>query len=392
MPKINKSNIKSKMHTNLISFIALLQGCRCLKVLTQQNLNCFVMWCAFFISLFLNSCNEADDYPIDTPEKQAISWSLEASRALVNNDLLQSSCTPNVNGDYQSIGVWGSYTTSENGTANTYSIFDATPLIYAQKGEHTNPYNDWNYPGEARFWMTQAQYNFRACYPQALMTSLMTQIDATMLQGGPINTQDLQEDMLVAATHIDIQDEVPSGPVVLNMKHIFAALRFKVKAAQGYTPPSEEKITSCWLQNNGTSTELFSPSGYLVHSGNENPEITWYPYESPSVPMYKWSHNGISIATETLLYGADGVTEGDVYTKNDGWILVVPQQVKQGTLQFCYTMNSAGSHVFSVDIPAVKYEDGMRYTYVLEIGGADATGSLTLADWNCFDAVYDIIM
>ena len=361
-----------------------------------------VCLCMLGMTLFMAGCSVADSSQVaETPTgpmpARTISWSIQqggvsATRALVDDDALRLTCTPNVYGDHERIGVWGQYSTTEDGQQRTYNVFNATPLTYAPKLEYTNPYNDWNYPGEARFWMTNSQYSFRACYPQALMTSLMTQMEPTIMQGGPINTSVLQEDMLVAASYVDVQTEMPSGPVLLDMKHIFAALKFKVRPADGYTPSSGEGITSCWLQNKGTATNLFSPSGYLVHAGNVNPEITWHTYESSSVPMYKWEHTGLSIAGENDLYTESGTVSGHEYTGNEGWILVVPQQVQGGTLQFCYTMNSAGSHVFSVDIPAVRYEHGKRYTYILEIKGASVDLKLTIADWNRLDSVHDIIM
>jgi hypothetical protein len=339
----------------------------------------------------------AEGIPADPMPVRHICWNIQqgttvSTRSLVDDEALRQACTPNVYGNYESIGVWGQYSTSEDEQTRTYSVFSAEPLTYGAKTEDTNPYNDWNYPGEARLWASYSQYDFRACYPQALMTSLMTQMEPTIIQGGPINTSVLQEDMLVAAAHVDIQTEMPSGPVPLKMEHIFAALRFKVRAAEGYTPSGGEGITSCWLQNKGTATNLFSPSGYLVHSGNVNPEITWYTYESSSAPMYKWEHTGLTFATENILYTSNGGRAGQEYTQNEGWLLVVPQQVRGGTLQFCYTMNSAGSHVFSVDIPAIKYEYGKRYTYILEISGASVEIKLTIADWNRLDSVHDIIM
>ena len=367
---------------------------------TPQNTSIGVL--AACMTLFMAGCSVADSSQVtETPTgpmpARTISWSIQqggasATRALVDDDALRLTCTPNVYGDHERIGVWGQYSTTEDGQQRTYNVFNATPLTYAPKLEYTNPYNDWNYPGEARFWMTNSQYSFRACYPQALMTSLMTQMEATIIQGGPINTSVLQEDMLVAASYVDVQTEMPSGPVLLDMKHIFAALKFKVRPADGYTPSSGEGITSCWLQNKGTATNLFSPSGYLVHAGNVNPEITWHTYESSSAPMYKWEHTGLSIAGENDLYTESGTVSGHEYTGNEGWILVVPQQVQGGTLQFCYTMNSAGSYVFSVDIPAIKYEHGKRYTYILEIKGASVDLKLTIADWNRLDSVHDIIM
>ena len=363
---------------------------------------CLVWLCLLGLMLSMVCCSDVEnslvaETPTEPMQARPINWSIQQgtisnTRALVDDNVLRQACTPNVYGNHASIGIWGQYTTAEDGQTRTYSVFNAEPLTYGTKAEYTNPYNDWNYLSETRLWVTNSQYDFRACYPQTLMTSLMTQMEPTIMQGGPINTSELQEDMLVAATHVDIQTEMPSGPVPLNMEHIFAALRFKVRAADGYTPPSGEAITSCWLQNKGMATNLFSPSGYLVHTGNVNPEIIWYTYESSSAPMYKWEHTGLSIATENILYTSNAGAAGKEYTQTDGWILVVPQQVHGGTLQFCYTMNSAGSYVFSVDIPAIKYEYGKRYTYILEINGASVDLKLTIADWNRLDSVHDIIM
>lgn len=320
------------------------------------------------------------------------SETLTDTRALVNDDILRTSCTPDNNGDYESIGIWGQYTTEDSGQQVPFTEFNGVPLVYATKATDSNPYNNWNYPGDGRIWQYNAQYDFRACFPQTLMTSLMTQMDATIIQGGPINTSVIQEDLLVAATRISTMDGIPNDPVKLNMKHVFSALRFKVRTAEGYTTPDHESITSCWLQNQGNGTDLFSTSGYLVHSGNIAPEIRWYTYESSSVPMYMWEHSGVSFTNETALYTANGNRTGKEYTKNDGWLLVVPQQVKAETLQFCFTMSSTGNTIFKVNIPAITYKPATRYTYILEISGASVSLNLTIAEWNKLDSTHDIVM
>lgn len=353
--------------------------------------------CLSVLPVLLQACSEGAETPVPQPEGPAIRWGVcsdevQVTRALVDDNVLRTSCTPDAHGNSESIGVWGQYAIDEGGQTNVYSEFVATPLTYARKSVDSNPYNEWNYPGEARMWQIGGRYDFRACYPQALMTSLMTQMDATIIQGGPVNTSVIQTDMLVAATHVDTRTDVLSGPVNLNMQHVFSALRFKVRAEDGYTPPDGDGITSCWLQNTGEGTDLFSPSGYLVHSGNKDPKITWYTYESVSTPMYRWENIGVGFMTEGILYTSNGTTAGIEYTGNNGWLLVVPQTVRQGTLQFCYTLKSSGEQVFSVDIPAITYEHGMRYTYVLVIDGAEVTLKLSIAKWNQLDSVYDIVL
>ena len=350
-----------------------------------------INWGALFLLFTLVGC-KGNDVPLPEPSKEAISWQVEAgagmqSRVLVDNGVLQEACTPNVDGTNETIGVWGDYTTNTNGQDITIKAFVATPLTYV-----LGTYNDWEYPGEIKFWEAFSLYDFRACYPQKLMTNLMTQMDATMFQGGPINTSVLQEDILVAANQVNTRTANLSDPVRLNMQHIFAAIKFKIKAADGFTPANGEGVTSCWLQNKNNATNLFSPSGYLVYSGNATPVITWHPYESSSAPMYKWEHDGVSFRSENTLYTSNGGKDGEEYTHNDGWVLVVPQTVKEGTLTFNYTLKNAGEQVFSVNIPPVTYEHGKQYTYMLEIRGSEADITLTVKPWNQLDSSYDITL
>ena len=347
--------------------------------------------------LFVNCAQEEDLLPPgpQLASKTPIQWSVQqvpASRALMNDDLLQTACTPNAQGVSASIGLWGRYTSTTSTNTGYVTEFDATPLTFAPKAEDTNPHNNWNYPGEVKLWETRAVYDFRACYPQQLMTSLMTQMDATVFQGGPINTLTLQEDLLVAATHVNTATADLVKPVQLKMQHIFAAIKFNVKAVDGFLPPNGEGVTSCWLQNQSSATDLFSPSGYLVHSGNENPEIKWYPYESSATPMYEWVHEGVSFAYENTLYTPNSGKKGSGYTNNDGWLLIVPQTVKEGTLRFYYTLKNAGDQVFSVAIPPITYLPGKQYIYLLEIRGSSAELSVTIKPWNHLDASHDIII
>jgi hypothetical protein len=339
--------------------------------------------------LTLAGCVQGTEYPFPEPRpvsRQPIDWTIDqiSTRALANNNLLQETCTPTADNTNESIGVWGDYTTNSGGENVTIKEFIATPLTFIP-----GSFNSWEYPGEARYWEYGAVYDFRACYPQKLMTSLMTQMDATMIQGA-LNTSTLQEDILVAATQVNTRTANLSVPVRLNMQHIFATIKFKVKAVDGFMPAAGEGVTSCWLQNKENATNLFSPAGYLVHSGNAQPEITWHPYESSSAPMYVWEHQGVDFYYENTLYTPNGGMKGEEYTHNDGWLLVVPQTVKEGTLQFCYTLKNAGSQVFSTNIPAVTYEHGKQYTYMLEIRGSSVEVKLTITPWNHLESSYDI--
>ena len=346
-------------------------------------------------SLIFAGCAQETDFPVPEPlpaSRYPISWNIKQvqTRALVDNSVLKESCRIKADGTNESIGVWGQYTQDQNEKNRTVQEFVATPLNYGIKESENDALDHWYYPGELRYWQTPSVYDFRACYPQELMTGLMTQMDATMFQGGPINTSTLQEDILVAAIQVDTRRTNLSEPVPLDMQHIFAAIKFKVKAVDGFVPATGEGVTSCWLQNKNSATNLFSPSGYLVHSGNASPDITWHPYESSAAPMYKWKHQGVSFNEENTLYTPNNGLEGEQYTHNNGWLLIVPQTVKAETLQFCYTLKNAGEQVFSVNIPAITYEEGKQYTYILEIRGSQVDVSLKIAEWNHLESSHGI--
>ena len=311
-----------------------------------------------------------------------ILWSVnleqgQDTRALVDAGLLQSMCTQTGDGTNESMGVWGQHTFKDR----TIQDFMDTPLNYGS--------NAWTYSGDTRYWTLETVYNFRAYYPQKLMAELMTEKSATCFRGR-INTQEVQKDILVTALQIDTRTANLNNAVPLNMQHVFAAIKFKVKAIDGFTPSIGDGITSCWLQNATDASDLFSPSGTLDHIGNEIPEINWSKDLSTIAPMYKWEHESLNFDTETMFYASNGNGVGNVYTQNDGWLLVIPQEVKSETLSFCYTRKNTGDKVFSVKIPAITYERGKRYNYLLEINGASAELSLSIQPWNMKDFSYKI--
>lgn len=343
------------------------------------------------ISIIAAGCAQEVDEPLPEPQpaRKAISCGISgvaglSTRTLVTNDYLKALCAAGTG--TESIGLWGEFVNA----GTRIEIFNAEPLTYGEKAQDTNPYNDWNYPGETRYWNSGMLYDFRACFPQDLMTSLMTQMDATNFQG-PINTKNTQDDILVGATQVNTQTS-PPNVVDIELQHIFAAIRFQVKAAEGYTPSGDEGVVACWLQNQGTTDDLFSLAGYLLHTGNETPEIHWTPYSSVFEELYRWEYpTGINFNYEPhSLYVPNGTNVGELYTRNDSWIMVIPQTVKDGSLKFFYKMKHTADKVFSVTIPAITYQPGVQYNYILEIRGASATISLTIQDWNKLDASHDV--
>ena len=346
----------------------------------MKKLGCEIYLFLTALLMFV-ACTEGSDSIPETSE-YSICWNVhleqgQRTRALVNDELLLSSCTDKVDNTNESIGLWGQHEVENRIVRDFIDV----PLTYGAEA--------WNYSGELRRWRPGAVYDFRAYYPQRLMTELMTEKSATLFQG-VVNTSEKQEDVLVTALRVDTRTANLNDPVPLNMQHVFAAVMFKVKGAEGFTPPDGEGITSCWLQNTTGATDLFSTSGTLKHSGNASQQISWEKGGSTAEPMYLWEHEGLSFNTENALYASNNGGEGNKYTNNDGWLLVIPQQVKAETLTFCYTLKSTGSQVFSVNIPAVTYESGQLYTYLLEISGSDVKLSLGIQPWNKKNISYNI--
>ena len=88
---------------------------------------------------------------------------------------------------------------------------------------------------------------------------------------------------------------------------------------------------------------------------------------------------------------SDAATVGAEYGNHDGWVLIVPQE-NDGTLSICYTLNNVPDMIFEKNIPAITYEAGKQYNYILTISGSEVDLTLKIADWNLLDSSYDIVL
>ena len=99
----------------------------------------------------------------------------------------------------------------------------------------------------------------------------------------------------------------------------------------------------------------------------------------------------------------DTTAEGELFTQNGGWLLILPQE-SSGNLQLCFQTEHGGkSTVFRVDIPknttTQLYDNGVprvdeagnpvygwragkRYSYTVRIQRSDLQVLLAVADWN----------
>ncbi|MBQ8674514.1 MAG: fimbrillin family protein [Bacteroides sp.] len=365
----------------------------------------------------VSACDGHEEALSVMPEESVvpIHWGVEGvenmqSRTLLNSsDELQVACTPAQGGE--SIGIWADYDITLDGTLTTqYNVFDNTELIYQYK-EGGNPYSDWNYAGEDLFWITGAVYTFRAYYPQAaIRNNVVSSADATTFVVDYVTTS-VQQDMLVAYNKVDTRTADLSQPVSLKFKHTLSAMKFLFKFQDGYE--DEDALTACWLEN--AKPDGLSTIGIMVYGTMQNPEsLEWSEsfQPTPGSAIYKWQNSGCEFknnATTSMVataYTASNTTLGAEYTKNDGWLLVIPQKSDgPESVKLCFTTREGGDTVYRVGLPAVTGTDaqtggrkeggtdflpGYRYTYTLAITKTNLVLTLSIAPWNELNSSFDI--
>ena len=346
---------------------------------------------------------------VDMEKNGVASRSLIGSQTDMGDISIEQACTPTADGgDGEAIGIWADYSYSDaDGVQTTVkNLFEGTRLIYADK-VNGNPYDDWNYADTDLYWFVGGKYKFRGYFPQKLEDQVLSTSDATTF-AMTYSTSDFQEDLLVAYNEVDTTNPQVdlSLPVTLNFKHALAAVRFRVEASYDNT----DYLTSCYLQN--ADTKDFASIGILVY-GTETAADDFFwsmSYNPPATErIYYWSNSGVEFSTETqtstvrpaLAYTQAGTTSGEQFTRNDGWLLILPQ-ASSGNLQFCFTTRNAEEGVYRVTIPkgteyddngdviSEEYRPGKRYTYTIRINEADVELTITAADWNVRDSSYDI--
>ena len=55
-------------------------------------------------------------------------------------------------------------------------------------------------------------------------------------------------------------------------------------------------------------------------------------------------------------------------------------------------LETCARRVFEKNIPAITYEAGKQYNYILTISGSEVDLTLKIADWNLLDSSYDIVL
>ncbi len=330
---------------------------------------------------------------------------MQSSRALVEDagtttaeEFLQDACDADDAGS-ERIVIWGDYANVINGQQTVQEgFFDGVNLAYYGISAEEDSPTGWDYDGEDRYWTLGGTYKFRAYYPKNGVNIVSSSNATTFVFEW--NSVQSQTDLLVAYKEVDTKNWKLSDPVPLAMKHALSALQFNFRFVDGYY--TEDKLTGCWLEN--SKEDDFSCVGIFVYGGTSDAEnMAWagaYAYE-PGVEMYKWTYDtGIPIestesGTVTMATAyTGGATSGEQYITNDGWLLVIPQQLS-GDVYLCFTTEKGGSNIYRAKIPANtgtdgSYKPGYKYNYTVQISKTNLQLSLSIAEWNKLDSSHDI--
>lgn len=392
-------------------------------------MNRILLYIVLLSAALLSGCSR-EDMPSAEISGQRIWWNvdsvegLRATKSLINSyDALVDACKPEGDGgDGGSISVWADYTIENETTKN---VFEGTSIIYQDK-VGGNPHSSWNYKGNDIYWSLGGQYKFRAYYPTDADNKGANDTDGIQLGDGcnatvfqmNYNTMMTQKDLLVAYNTIDTRSWNLSHPVPLNFRHALSALQFRFQLIN--TPGQEyldsDYLTSVWMENMVDESEKpFTSIGGLVYGnegeGNEE-KLGWTEnkWRNPGDKLYEWVNDGVLMenslegstvkTTQAVAYTEAGTAKGQMFTDNDGFLLVIPQK-SEGNVKLFFTTSHGGDTEYSITIPKITGTDlngpsetgeyfipGYRYIYTISITKTDIRLLLTIKPWNKLDSSY----
>lgn len=364
----------------------------------------FMLLAGAFMFACVNKSEAPEDSLATTPIRMDV---MPVTRALIENDnLLKAACSPNQGG--KAIGIWSSYEIDGRKVNNV--LGNPAGDVALQYIEQTawNNYQGWTYGASAANWVTNAKYTFNAYYPMDVVDEISSSNVSTFVID--YNTELYQEDLMTAYAFADtgVAGFNASTPVTLNMLHTLAAVRFQFlfKNPDGSTYSDSDRLTACWLENTrvgeGIATTAMLAFGTTWENGTVDGEhIHWYneDYPLPSTStsprtLYLWEDAAgvpFSSTTSNATEGTTHSTGNGMYANNDGWIMVIPQEM-DGSVQLCFKIASTRDLVHRISLPATTFEAGKRHTFNVRFGQSDVGVTLKIADWNEMKSSYDIAL
>lgn len=386
-------------------------------MMSKRKLTYRIFIQAIFILPILVACTAndisvPDVEPKPDQEDMCIRWNvipegMDNGRAMVEDyDALKIACMSGGGG--QSIGIWSAYELDGVETRNVLGNPDGdVSLVYYEnvptneEGVEMDNWQGWLYGDSAVHWTPYAKYTFNAYFPMTVIDEISTSDVSTFVVD--YNTEHYQEDLMMAYSYVDTKAGSfdSKAPVELNMLHVLSAVRFRFMFMNNdnTTYNDTDKITACWLENSmidqGLATTAVLAFGTRNEDGTMDGEhIHWYSedYPVPSTAshprhFYAWEDkDGVSFASTTTSCtpGVAHSTNQDGkqrFGQNDGWILIVPQQM-DGTTLLGFKLATTGELEHRINLPAATFEPGKRYTYDIRFGRTEVDVKLSIAPWN----------
>ena len=222
-----------------------------------------------------------------------------------------------------------------------------------------------------------ATYYFNAYYPkEGGMTDMKQSITSI---NGRYNTTITQNELMVCSQIVDTSaDNFTAAPVPLIMKHALAALRFQFQSNSRYP-----KYVQSFALNNVESVGL-STSGVIKYSSGDINIADWTTSNSIAGEIYAWQHPEAGFPftktnKATAYLAAEDTKVGNLFTENDGYVLIIPQKYSGGT-KINFAIDDKD---FEVDLPQKDFLPGYRYTYLINItGGEKVTLECVAQPWD----------
>ena len=321
-----------------------------------------------------------------------ISWdvvttNIPVGRALIDkNEELDLACSTG-----KSIGIKSSYILDRKVTHNVLGNPDGDVSLTYSKTPTTEHLNGWSYGKTAAYWEIGAKYTFNAYYPMDKVHNITSSSTSPFVI--KYNCEHNQEDLMMAYSDVNtlLPSFSPKMPVTLAMRHVLSAIEFKFSFNDsGIAYDDSDALTAFWLENSVSDSGLYTIGelefGKYVNGILDGDSISWTNIANtvaPNTKIYLWEDSeGVEFSSK-----ADGTTtyayaySSGRYTENDSFILVIPQH-NNGTINFCFKLQSSGNQTYRATLPSCTYLPGKRYHYDIRLGKPNIDVKLTIADWN----------
>lgn len=321
------------------------------------------------LCVFISACEKADENLLDT-ESSIIHLNIvniEYPSSFCKSLVESTSDLQNQSNIYcKNIGIYGKEVNSAG------LIFDNTQLYYQQ--------NRWSYE-YPRKWQKNENYHFFAYYPYVDDPVIKPSYnEENNILSYLYDTQVSQDDLLIAYTHVDTSIEsLLKRPVQLRLSHALAAVRFLFKLNDHSL--QTEKLKSCYLKT--TDNNLFTTEALLSYN-QANKYWESRTYAEKEKPLFQWEvTEGLPFSSKEI---ATAYTFEGKYSANDGWLLLIPQEITQGSLWYCFT-TSTKSYSTKLNIPE-GLKAGKRYTFTISLSQANedptynTSVDVLIEDWN----------